>query len=57
MTCRIRYGELTVEDVAKMCNTSSEMVRHVYRDLEIEREAPRLTKGIPDDYMPRLDYA
>ncbi len=57
MTCRIRYGELTVEDVAKMCNTSSEMVRHVYRDWDIEREAPRLTKGIPDDYMPRLDYA
>ena len=51
MTCRIRHGKLSIDDVAKMCNTSPEMVRRVYREWDIEREAPNLQQGIPDDYL------
>lgn len=51
ITCRIDFGKISVADVAKMCNTSSEMIEKIYRKWDIRKVAQNLQKGIPQELL------
>jgi len=45
ISCRLRYGEMSVDKIAQACGTSAEMIRITYNDFIVEKEFDLLTSG------------
>ena len=45
ISCRLRYGDMSIEKVAQACGTSADMIRTTYNDFIVEKEFELLTSG------------